>query len=45
VELAAPDHTLSPAGNVAAVEGQQSMLHDQYLDEADLRPITGRADT
>lgn len=45
VEPAAPDLSLSPADNAAAVEGQRTMLHDQHLDEADLRPIGGRADT
>jgi hypothetical protein len=45
VELAAPDRSLSPADNAEAIEGQQGMLHTQYLDEAELRPIGGRADT
>jgi len=45
VEPADPDRVRSPADVTAAVEGQQDMLHTQFLDEVELRPIGGRADT
>lgn len=45
VEIANPDSTRSPQDVAVAIEGQETALHDQWLDEAELRPIGGKADT
>lgn len=44
VEAAAPDASLNPADVAAAVEGQRTLGHTQYLDEADLRAQAGKKD-
>ncbi|MGV3723551.1 MAG: hypothetical protein ACO1SX_21860 [Actinomycetota bacterium] len=45
VEVANSDSARSPQDMAAAIEGQETALHDQWLDEAELRPIGGKADT